>query len=156
MPNLPASIGRGLTSFVASEEVTRIELLTIESLLDTTGKSIQVSNENFIDASTGISGSGPAYVFYFMQSMMEAALKMGFTPNVSKVLVAQTFTGAIELFNQNELSPNSWMDKVASKGGTTRAALDSMENNNVGELIKEAAFAAFERAVELGKEKVNV
>ena len=153
MPNLPAQIGKGLTSYVASEEVSRLELLTVESLLDTTGKSILVSDENFIDASTGISGSGPAYVFYFMQSMMEAALKMGFSPNVSKILVSQTFTGAIELFNQNELSPNSWMDKVASKGGTTRAALDSMDNNNVGELIKEAAFAAFERAVELGKEK---
>ncbi len=153
MPNLPAKIGKGLTSFVASEQVSRIELLTIESLLDTTGKSILVSDENFIDASTGISGSGPAYVFYFMQSMMEAALKMGFSKNVSKILVSQTFTGAIELFNQNDLSPNSWMDKVASKGGTTRAALDSMDDNNVGELIKEAAFAAFERAIELGKEK---
>jgi pyrroline-5-carboxylate reductase len=127
--------------------------LTIESLLDTTGKSILVSDENFIDASTGISGSGPAYVFYFMQSMMEAALQMGFSENVSKVLVSQTFTGAIELFNQNNLSPNSWMEKVASKGGTTRAALDSMDDNNVGELIKEAAFAAFNRAVQLGKEK---
>ncbi|MFT5737117.1 MAG: pyrroline-5-carboxylate reductase [Maribacter sp.] len=153
MPNLPAKIGKGLTSYIASPEVSRIELLTIESLLDTTGKSILVSDENFIDASTGISGSGPAYVFYFMQSMMEAALQMGFSENVSKVLVSQTFTGAIELFNQNSLSPNSWMEKVASKGGTTRAALDSMDDNNVGELIKEAAFAAFNRAVELGKEK---
>ena len=158
MPNLPAKIGKGLTSYVASPEVSRIELLTVESLLETTGKSILVSNENFINASTGISGSGPAYVFYFMQSMMEAALQMGFTENVSKVLVSQTFTGAIELFNQNNLSPNSWMEKVASKGGTTRAALDSMDDNNVGELIKEAAFAAFERAVELGKvnTKTNV
>jgi len=156
MPNLPAKVGKGLTSYVASPEVSRIELLTIESLLDTTGKSILVSDENFIDASTGISGSGPAYVFYFMQSMMEAALQMGFSENVSKILVSQTFTGAIELFNQNNLSPNSWMDKVASKGGTTRAALDSMDDNNVGELIKEAAFAAFERAVELGKEKEYV
>ncbi|WP_158975213.1 pyrroline-5-carboxylate reductase [Cellulophaga sp. L1A9] len=156
MPNLPAQVGKGLTSYVASPEVSRIELLAIESLLDTTGKSILVKDENFIDASTGISGSGPAYVFYFMQSMMEAALQMGFSPNVSKVLVAQTFTGAIELFNQNTLSPNSWMEKVASKGGTTRAALNSMEDNNVGELIKEAAFAAFDRAVELGKEKQHV
>ena len=137
---------------MASPEVSRVELLTVESLLDTTGKSILVSDENFIDASTGISGSGPAYVFYFMQSMMEAALQMGFSKNVSKVLVSQTFTGAIELFNQSDLSPNSWMEKVASKGGTTRAALDSMDDNNVGELIKEAAFAAFDRAVELGKE----
>ncbi|MCL5129651.1 MULTISPECIES: pyrroline-5-carboxylate reductase [unclassified Algibacter] len=152
MPNLPAQIGKGLTSYVTSPEVSRIEMLTVESLLDTTGKSMRVSSENLIDASTGISGSGPAYVFYFMQSMMEAALQMGFSKNDSSVLVSQTFTGAIELFNQSNLSPNSWMDKVASKGGTTRAALDSMEDNNVNELIKEAAFAAFSRAVEMGKE----
>ncbi|MEP3836808.1 MAG: pyrroline-5-carboxylate reductase [Algibacter sp.] len=152
MPNLPAQIGKGLTSYVTSDEVSRIEMLTVESLLDTTGKSVRVSNENLIDASTGISGSGPAYVFYFMQSMMEAALQMGFSKTDSTVLVSQTFTGAVELFNQSNLSPNSWMEKVASKGGTTRAALDSMEDNNVNELIKEAAFAAFSRAVELGKE----
>jgi len=152
MPNLPAQIGKGLTSYVISPEVSRIEMLTVESLLDTTGKSMRVSNENFIDASTGISGSGPAYVFYFMQSMMEAALQMGFSKNDSTVLVSQTFTGAVELFNQSNLSPHSWMEKVASKGGTTRAALDSMQDNNVNELIKEAAFAAFNRAVELGKE----
>lgn len=151
MPNLPARVGLGLTSYVATSDVSRIELLTVESLLNTTGKSLLVSNENLIDASTGISGSGPAYVFYFMQSMMEAALQMGFSKNDSKVLVSQTFRGAIELFNQSDLSPNSWMQKVASKGGTTQAALDSMDDNNVNELIKEAAFAAFNRAVELGK-----
>ena len=151
MPNLPAQIGRGLTSYIASEAVSKVELILVENLLDTTGKSILVSNENFIDASTGISGSGPAYVFYFMQSMMEAALQMGFSKNISKVLVSETFTGAVELFNQADHSPNKWMDMVASKGGTTRAALDSMEDNNVNELIKEAAFAAFNRAVELGK-----
>lgn len=150
MPNLPAKVGKGLTSYTASDAVSRIELLTIENLLNTTGKSILVSNENFIDASTGISGSGPAYVFYFMQSMMEAALQMGFSKNDSKVLVSQTFTGAVDLFNQSDLSPTSWMERVASKGGTTRAALDSMDDNNVNELIKEAAFAAFNRAIELG------
>lgn len=152
MPNLPAKIGQGLTSYVISSEVSRIETLTVESLLDTTGKSIQVSNEQLIDASTGISGSGPAYVFYFMQSMMDAAMQMGFSKNESTLLVSQTFFGAVELFNQSNLSPNSWMERVASKGGTTRAALDSMEDNNVNELIKDAAFAAFNRAVELGIE----
>ncbi|MCF4102706.1 pyrroline-5-carboxylate reductase [Gillisia sp. M10.2A] len=152
MPNLPAQVGKGVTSYTESKEVSRIELLTVRNLLDTTGESIRVENENYIDASTGISGSGPAYVFYFMQSMLEAALKMGFSANDSKVLVSQTFEGAVELFNQSDLSPNTWMDRVASKGGTTRAALDSMEDNNVKELIKEAAYAAFDRAVELGKE----
>lgn len=152
MPNLPAKVGMGLTSYVSSEQVSRLELFLVEDLLNTTGKSLRVQNENFIDASTGISGSGPAYVFYFMQSMMDAALQMGFSENVSKVLVSQTFTGAVELFNKSTLSPDSWMERVASKGGTTRAALDSMQDNNVGELIKDAAFAAFNRAVELGKE----
>ena len=85
--------------------------------------------------------------------MLEAALKMGNSKNDSKVLVSQTFEGAVELFNKYDLSPETWMERVASKGGTTRAALDSMEDNNVKELIKDAAYAAFDRAVELGKEK---
>ena len=152
MPNLPAQVGKGVTSYTESAEVSRVELLMIRNLLDTTGESIHVETENFIDASTGISGSGPAYVFYFMQSMLEAALKMGFSKNDSKILVSQTFEGAVKLFNQSDLSPETWMERVASKGGTTRAALDSMEDNNVKELIKDAAYAAFDRAVELGKE----
>lgn len=151
MPNLPAKVGLGMTAFTAAKEVTRVELLMVRNLLDTTGEAIHVENENFINASTGISGSGPAYVFYFMQSMMEAALKMGFSQNDSKILVTQTFEGAVKLFTESDLSPNSWMDMVASKGGTTRAALDSMEDNNVKELIKDAAYAAFNRATELGK-----
>lgn len=155
MPNLPAQVGKGMTSYTVSDEVSRLEILTIENLLDTTGRSVRLDTENDIDASTGISGSGPAYIFYFMQSMIEAAQKMGFSDHDSKVLVGQTFEGAVELFNQSNLDPNSWMDRVASKGGTTRAALDSMDDNNVKELIKDAAYAAFNRAVELGKENQN-
>lgn len=151
MPNLPAKVGLGMTAFTAAKDVSRVELLMVRNLLDTTGEAIHVKNENFINASTGISGSGPAYVFYFMQSMMEAALKMGFSQNDSKILVTQTFEGAVKLFTESDLSPNSWMEMVASKGGTTRAALDSMEDNNVKELIKEAAYAAFNRATELGE-----
>ncbi|MFN2260481.1 MAG: pyrroline-5-carboxylate reductase [Psychroflexus sp.] len=152
MPNLPAKVGKGVTSYTESKEVSRVELLMVRNLLDTTGESIHVETEEFINKSTGISGSGPAYIFYFMQSMLEAAKKMGFTDNDSKVLVSNTFEGAVHLFNDADLSPETWMDRVASKGGTTRAALDSMDDNNVKELIKEAAYAAFNRAVELGDE----
>lgn len=152
MPNLPAQVGKGVTSYTGSQAVSRIEMLTARHLLDTTGTSIHVETENFIDASTGISGSGPAYVFYFMQSMLEAALKMGFSDYDSKVLVSNTFEGAIELFNQSDITPERWIDKVASKGGTTQAAIDSMDDNNVKQLIQDAAYAAFDRAVELGKE----
>ncbi|MBQ0788034.1 MAG: pyrroline-5-carboxylate reductase [Oceanihabitans sp.] len=153
MPNLPAKVGKGVTSYTEAEEISKVELLMIRHLLDTTGTSIHVNSEKFIDASTGISGSGPAYVFYFMQSMLEAALKMGFSDYDSKVLVSNTFEGAIELFNKSNISPESWIDKVSSKGGTTQAAIDSLDENNVKQLIQDAAYAAFDRAVELGKEK---
>lgn len=157
MPNLPAKVGKGVTSFTGAEAVTRIEMLMVRNLLDTTGVAIHVDNETFIDKSTGISGSGPAYVFYFMQSMLEAALKMGFSDHDAKVLVTNTFEGAITLFKDSDLSPETWMDRVSSKGGTTEAALESMEDNNVKELIKDAALAAFHRAVELGNESaINV
>lgn len=152
MPNLPAKVGKGVTSFTASKNVSRVELLMVRNLLDTTGASIHVADESFIDKSTGISGSGPAYVFYFMNSMLEAAKKMGFSDNDSRVLVSSTFEGAVTLFNESDISAQTWMERVASKGGTTQAALDSMEDNNVEELIKEAAYAAFYRAVELGKD----
>lgn len=152
MPNLPAQVGKGVTSYTEAAEVSRVELLSVRNLLDTTGESVHVNSEKFIDASTGISGSGPAYVFYFMNSMLEAAKKMGFSDYDSKVLVSNTFEGAVELFNQSNLSPQSWMNRVASKGGTTRAALDSMEDNNVKQLIEDAAYAAFHRAVELGEQ----
>lgn len=153
MPNLPAKVGKGVTSYTESSDVSNVELIMVRNLLSTTGTSIYVKTEKFIDASTGISGSGPAYVFYFMQSMMDAALKMGFSDYDSKTLVSSTFEGAIELFNQNNISPKSWIDKVASKGGTTQAAIDSMDDNNVKQLIQDAAYAAFDRAVELGEEK---
>lgn len=152
MPNLPALVGEGVTSFTAAEGVSKLEELTVKKLLDTTGLSIGLASDKEIDASTGISGSGPAYIFYFMQSMMEAALEMGFSAKDSRSLVAQTFAGAVELFNSSDLDPEAWMEKVASKGGTTRAALDSLEDNNVRALIKTAAYAAFRRAEELGKE----
>src|SRR5699024_11729152 len=100
----------------------------------------------------GISGSGYASVFYFKQSMVEAAKTIGCYDYDSRVLVSSTFEGAVELFNNSDITPKTWMDRVASKGGTTRAALDSMEENNVEEMIKEAAYAAFDRAVELGLE----
>lgn len=151
MPNLPAQIGKGVTAYTGSEDVSRLELIMIRSLLDMTGNSIHVDEEKFIDASTGISGSGPAYVFYFMQSMLDAAKKMGFSNYDSRVLVSSTFEGAVQLFNESNVTPQTWMDRVASKGGTTRAALDSMDENHLKELIEEAAYAAFNRAVELGK-----
>ncbi len=152
MPNLPAKVSKGVTAFTESSNVSRIEELMVRNLLDSTGVAIHVPDEDFINKATAISGSGPAYVFYFMQAMFEAAEKMGFSPEDASTLVTQTFEGAIELFKKADLAPDGWIQKVASKGGTTQAALDSMTSNNVKNAIKDAAYAAFNRAVEIAQE----
>lgn len=151
MPNLPAQTGSGMTAYTAADEVTRIELVMIQNLLSTTGKAIYVEKESAIDAATAISGSGPAYVYYFMQSMTEAARQLGFSEAEAEILVAQTFSGALDLYNSSNFSCNDWIKKVASKGGTTEAALRSFGDNDLQKHIAEGAKAAFSRAVELGK-----
>lgn len=152
MPNLPAQIGMGMTTFTSAPEVTRIELVMAQNLLNTTGKTIYVNNEEAIDATTAISGSGPAYVFFFMKAMMEAARDMGFSASESELLVSQTFKGAVDLYNKSNLSCEEWISKVASKGGTTEAALRSFSDGTLHKDIKSGAEAALRRAVELGAE----
>lgn len=151
MPNLPAQIGEGVTAFTATEEVTRIELVMVQNLLNTTGKTLYVEQEAMLDAATAISGSGPAYVYYFMNALIETAKKMGFSPSEAELLVGQTFTGAINLYNKSDLSCENWIAKVASKGGTTEAALSLFREASLYEGIAAGAEAALKRARELGK-----
>ncbi|OAV46052.1 pyrroline-5-carboxylate reductase [Lewinella sp. 4G2] len=153
MPNLPAQIGLGMTSYTASDAVTRIELVLVQNLLNTTGKAIYVSTERAIDATTAISGSGPAYVLYFMEAMIEAAAEMGFSSSEAELLVAQTFRGAVELQMKNDLTCEEWIQRVSSKGGTTEAAMNSFRATSVFEDIKNGAKAALARAEELGREE---
>lgn len=150
MPNLPAQIGMGMTAFTASKDVTRIELVTVQNLLNTSGKTLYVENEDFIDAATAVSGSGPAYVWYFMDAIIKAARKMGFSESESELLVGQTFRGAIELFNKTEFTSQEWIARVSSKGGTTEAAMKEMRDRVVHEDIIAGVNAALDRAIELG------
>ncbi len=151
MPNLPAQIGMGMTAYTSSDEVTRIELVMVQNLLNTTGKAVYVENENFIDAATAISGSGPAYVWFFMDAMMEAARGMGFSESESELLVSQTFRGAVELYSKTNFSCEEWIRRVSSRGGTTEAAMKTYRSNAVHEDIIAGAQAALDRAIELGK-----
>jgi pyrroline-5-carboxylate reductase len=150
MPNIPTQIGKGMTVFSASSNIDRKELFIIQNLINTTGKSIYVENETLIDAATAISGSGPAYVFYFMNSMIKAATELGFSQSEAELLVNQTFMGSVDLQNSSSLSNEDWIKKVASKGGTTEQALTIFKKNNVEESIIEAVKAANNRALELG------
>ena len=151
MPNLPAQVGQGMTAYTATDDVTRFELLTIQNLLATTGKTLQLNDELSIDAVTAISGSGPAYVFYFMQSMIDSAQQMGFSPSEAELLVVQTFTGAIDLYNKSTFSCQEWIQRVSSRGGTTEAAIAVYNKQMVKDKISDGAFAALSRARELGK-----
>ena len=153
MPNLPAQIGMGMTAYTASEEVTRIELVMVQNLLNTTGKAIYVAKEEAIDATTAISGSGPAYVFYFMDALMSAARSMGFSESEAELLVSQTFRGTVELYNKSNLSCEEWIAKVSSRGGTTEAAMRTYQGTAVYDDIIAGANAALDRAIELGSKQ---
>jgi len=151
MPNLPAQIGMGMTAFTSSDEVTRLELVMVQNLINTTGKTIYVEKETAIDAATAISGSGPAYVFHFMNAMIQAAKGMGFSDSEAELLVSQTFKGAVDLYNKSDFNCTEWIARVASKGGTTEAAIASFVDSDVEKDIIAGAEAAFARAVDLGK-----
>jgi pyrroline-5-carboxylate reductase len=151
MPNLPAQIGAGVTAFTSTEAVTRIELAMVQNLLSTTGKTLFVEREEMIDAATAISGSGPAYVYFFMNALIEAAQSMGFNAAEAEMLVSQTFTGAVDLYNQADASCSEWISRVASKGGTTEAALEVFRTTELHKDIVAGADAALHRARELGK-----
>ncbi|MEM6805709.1 MAG: pyrroline-5-carboxylate reductase [Bacteroidota bacterium] len=149
MPNLPAQVGLGMTVFSTSIEVSRLEIFTVQNLLNTTGKTLYVENEELIDSATAISGSGPAYVFYFMESMMNTAKSMGFSDAEAQLLVKQTFLGSINLLNKNSLSCADWIRKVSSKGGTTEAAVKEFNSQHLEDKIKSGLDAAERRAQEL-------
>ena len=139
-----------MTVFTSSTDIDKKELFIMQNLINTTGKSVYVEDENKIDAATAMSGSGPAYVYYFMEAMIQAGVKMGFSLSQAELLVNQTFMGAVHLHNQSDLTCEEWIARVASKGGTTEAALKVLTENTVEPNIEAALFAAFNRAKELG------
>jgi pyrroline-5-carboxylate reductase len=150
MPNLPAQVGMGITAFSCLPDLDKKELFIIQNLLNTTGKSVYLDDEKLIDAATALSGSGPAYVYYFMQAMIQAGIKMGFNQSEAELMVNQTFLGAVSLHNRNDLNCQEWIKRVASKGGTTEAALKIFESNNLQHTIEQGIFSAFNRARQLG------
>ncbi|MTG97438.1 MULTISPECIES: pyrroline-5-carboxylate reductase [Myroides] len=152
MPNLPTQIGKGMTVFTASEELDRKELFIIQNLINTTGKSVYVLEEHKIDAATAISGSGPAYVFYFMEAMIQAAISYGFEPSQAELLVKQTISGALGLYEANSLSTQDWIAKVSSKGGTTEQAIKYFNEEDILQKLVEGVNRAKAQSELLGKQ----
>ena len=152
MPNTPALVGLGQTGLFARAAVTEADKTWIEQVVATTGAMLWVENEPLLDAVTAISGSGPAYVFFFIETMVEAGVKMGLTAEQATQLAIGTFEGASQLAKTADEPPSVLRERVTSKGGTTYAALTSMQNAHVGDLFQTALKAAQQRAHELGDE----
>jgi pyrroline-5-carboxylate reductase len=152
MPNTPALIGAGVSGLYACPEVSAAERARAETILQAVGTSIWVDREDLIDAVTAVSGSGPAYVFYFIEAVRKAALEMGFSSADAQKLVMGTFDGAVRLAQTSDEDVALLRQRVTSKGGTTERALAAMESGGVGNGIVSAVHAAMTRAGELGDE----
>ena len=151
MPNTPALIGQGIAGLYARPAVDAAARQQIEALFAPTGASLWVQREDDLDAVTALSGSGPAYVFYFLEAMMEAASQMGLTPEQGRLLAQSTFAGAAALAMQSPLSPTALREQVTSKGGTTHAAIASLDDSGVKAAFVKALHAARDRAQALGR-----
>lgn len=150
MPNTPALIGQGMAGLFASPEVDEAGRARAQALLAPTGQTLWLAREDDLDAVTALSGSGPAYVFYFLEAMMQAAREMGLDDAQGRQLAQATFAGAAALAQASPLSPAELRQQVTSKGGTTHAALTSLEDAGVKAAFVRALHAARRRAQELG------
>lgn len=150
MPNTPALIGAGITGLYAAPDVDAEQRQLADTILAAVGSTVWVEDEAQVDAVTAISGSGPAYVFYFIEALESAALELGFDLPSARKLALETTLGAARLAARSDDAPAILRERVTSKGGTTEAALRSLEGDAVRTAISRAAQAAAARGRELG------
>ena len=152
MPNTPALIRSGMSGLYALPEVSAAQRKQAQNVLAAVGETLWLQDETMLDAVTAISGSGPAYVFYFIEALQQAARELGFNAEDARRLSLATFVGASKLAATSEEDASVLRARVTSKNGTTERALLSMAANRVAEHIAQAAHAAAERAKEMGDE----
>ena len=152
MPNTPALVGMGMTALFARPGASADDQRLVEQVIATTGESLWVDQEAQLDAVTALSGSGPAYVFFFLEAMTKAGVEMGLSAQQAHRLAVGTFVGASELARASADPPEVLRQRVTSKGGTTYAAITSMEQDGMQALFVKALHAANARARELGDE----
>ena len=150
MPNTPAQIGKGMLVWTAMQKVSESEKNEISLILKTLGNEYYVEDEKYIDMATALSASGPAYVFMFIQSLIDSGVYLGMPRDMARHLVLQTVMGSTELVIESGKHPSILSDMVTSPGGTTIEALVSMENDGLRAALINGVRAAFDRSVELG------
>ena len=156
MPNTPAQIGQGMTVWTATPEVTPEQRAQAQAILGALGVELFVGDEGYLDMATALSGTGPAYIFMFMEALVDAGVHLGFSRRVSEQLVFQTMRGSLEYAAQSGKHVAELRNQVTSPGGTTAAALYHLEKGGLRTVLSRARWAAYQRSVELGQgEKVK-
>ena len=150
MPNTPGQIGFGMTVWMASDTVGQGEVDVTRRVLATLGEEVYVHDEKYIDMATALSASGPAYVFLFIESLIEAGVYLGMPRDMARQLVLQTVLGSAQLVKQTEKHPAELRDMVTSPGGTTAEALLELEDSGVRAALINAVVAAYEKSQALG------
>lgn len=151
MPNTPSQIGHGMTVWMATPEVTDGQQREVAAALSAMGKAVQVTSENEVDMATALSGTGPAYIFMMMESLIDAGVHMGFSRRVAEELVLQTMIGSVLYAKESGKHPAELRNMVTSPGGTSAAAIYQMEKGSLRTVISRAVWAAYQRTQELGQ-----
>jgi pyrroline-5-carboxylate reductase len=151
MPNTPARIGMGITVWTKTADVDEAQHEIAAQIMQTLGEEVFVADEAYLDMATALSGTGPAYVFLFMEAMIDAGVHMGFPRRIAEQLVVQTLRGSTEFYLQSRGHPAQLRDDVTSPGGTSAEALYYLEKAGFRTAISRAIWAAYQRGIELGK-----
>ena len=155
MPNTPGQIGKGITVWFASNAVTEKHLEKALLLLQALGENIRVDEEYYLDMATAVSGTGPMYVYLFMEAFMDSAVHLGFSRHVAEKLVIETIRGSVDYYESQSVHVADLRNKVTSPGGTSAAALYYLEKAGFRTAISRAIWAAYSRSQQLGKGKVD-
>ncbi len=153
MPNTPARIGQGITVWTAAHEVPDREREQAQAVLASLGQEVYVDNEDYLDMATALSGTGPAYVFMFMEAMIDAGVHLGFSRRIAEQLVIQTMRGSVEYAAASKEHPAALRNQVTSPGGTSAEAIYHLEKGGLRTVISRAIWAAYQRSVALGAGK---
>jgi len=150
MPNTPAMIGQGMSVWTATPEVSEEQRSQARAILQALGEEIYVKDEDYLDMATALSGTGPAYVFLFMEALIDAGVHLGFSRRVAEQLVLQTMQGSVALAKQSMKHPVELRNMVTSPGGTSAEALYQLEKGGLRTVLSKAIWAAYQKSRYLG------
>ena len=153
MPNTPGQIGQGITVWTATDEVNAAGREKARTILAGLGEELWVDDEDYLDMATALSGTGPAYVFLFMEAMIDAGVHLGFSRRVASKLVMQTMQGSVAYARQSDRHAAELRNQVTSPGGTSAEAIYQLEKGGLRTVVSKAIWAAYQRSVTLGKGK---